>query len=99
MTIDGEHFHAGDAYFPGDKVTIKYYSVRVVTTEETTTPVGTSAEYGLFTDSWNYGNYDLKYFSYGRTLAGEFTSEKDIKAPKLCDSDVRFFYERAESLK
>lgn len=44
------------------------------------TPAGTSAEYGLFTDSWNYGNYDLKYFSYGRTLAGEFTSEKDIKA-------------------
>ena len=26
-------------------------------------------------------------------------SEKDIKAPKFCDSDVRFFYERAESLK
>ena len=26
-------------------------------------------------------------------------SEKDIKAPKLCDSDVRFFYERAESLR
>lgn len=44
------------------------------------TPVGNTAEYGLFSDSWHYGNYDLHFYSYGRSLAGEFTSEKDIKA-------------------
>ncbi len=44
------------------------------------TPVGTTAEYGLFSDAWHYGNYDLSFYSYGRSLAGEFTSKNDIKA-------------------
>lgn len=44
------------------------------------TSVGSTTEYGLFTDTWHYGNYDLRYYSYGRTLTGEFTSENDIKA-------------------
>ncbi len=43
-------------------------------------PAGAVAEFGLFEDSWGYSNYDMKYYSYGRTITGEFTSEKDIKA-------------------
>ena len=36
ITIDYEHFNVGDAYKPGDKVLIKYYSVKEVATESTT---------------------------------------------------------------
>ena len=44
------------------------------------TAVGTTAEYGLFADSWTYGNYDVSFFASSGCLAGEFTSENDIKA-------------------
>lgn len=43
-------------------------------------PAGAVAEFGLFEDSWGYSNYDMSYYSYGRTITGEFTSKNDIKA-------------------
>lgn len=38
-------------------------------------------------------------FSIDWGIENPILSEKDIKAPRFCDSDVRFFYERAESLR
>ncbi len=44
------------------------------------TTVGSTAEYGLTSDGWNYSNYDLSYIAAPQSLAGEFTTENDIKA-------------------
>lgn len=41
---------------------------------------GDIAEYGLFTDSNRYNDCDLSYKNFPDCLAGEFTTEKDIKA-------------------
>lgn len=44
------------------------------------TAIGTTAEYGLFSDTWTYGNYDVGFFDASQSLAGDFTTENDIKA-------------------
>lgn len=44
------------------------------------TYTGDLAEYGLFADSYTYNNSDLSYKRLSDCLAGEFTTENDIKA-------------------
>lgn len=44
------------------------------------TTVGTSSEYGLFSDRNYYAYNDLGYYYAPQSLVGEFTTENDIKA-------------------